>query len=364
MSRLLIFQPTIAPYRIDLFNDLYAAFDTKIVLEYRNLKDQKFDYTLIERQFNFVPEYLPQPLRPIGQISKVRSIIRRFCPDTVITGEYGLKTVAALLFRGVFRKRYRVIVISDDSYDMIANKADFTFKHRLGRLLLAPLVDDVIVVEPRVCSWYRAKYGKGIYFPIIVDENKAAERYCRAMPITKRYISDYGLQGKKVVLSVSRLVDLKNIDRVIEAFNKIETNATLVIVGDGPEREHLESLAATSSKEIIFTGRFDGDELYAWYNLAAVFILASYKEPFGAVTNEALLAGCRVIISRLAGSSCLVNTANGELCDPYDTVQIKNAMERQLLLATIPDLCKVRNSRMNISYTKAIKNLIEKISNV
>ena len=40
----LIFHPTIAPYRIDFFNDLYKSFNAKIVLFYRNLKDQKFKY--------------------------------------------------------------------------------------------------------------------------------------------------------------------------------------------------------------------------------------------------------------------------------------------------------------------------------
>ena len=40
--------------------------------------------------------------------------------------------------------------------------------------------------------------------------------------------------------------------------------------------------------------------------------MPSYKEPFGAVTNEALQGGCKVLISRLAGSACLVSdTING-----------------------------------------------------
>ena len=46
-KRLLIFHPTIAPYRIDFFNDLYRAFDTRVCLQYWNLRDQTFDYEKI-----------------------------------------------------------------------------------------------------------------------------------------------------------------------------------------------------------------------------------------------------------------------------------------------------------------------------
>ena len=34
MSKLLIFHPTIAPYRIDFFNDLSRSFDSRICLKY------------------------------------------------------------------------------------------------------------------------------------------------------------------------------------------------------------------------------------------------------------------------------------------------------------------------------------------
>ena len=47
MKKLLIFHPTIAPYRIDFFNELSRAFDTRVCLRYRNLRSQTFDYDKI-----------------------------------------------------------------------------------------------------------------------------------------------------------------------------------------------------------------------------------------------------------------------------------------------------------------------------
>ena len=133
----------------------------------------------------------------------------------------------------------------------------------------------------------------------------------------------------------------------------------MVIVGDGPERESLQQHADSIEKEVIFTGRFDGDDLYAWYNLASVLVLASYQEAFGAVTNEALLAGCRVVISKKCGSSCLVESNNGELVDPMSVESISTAIDNQLELAIIPDFLSKRNNLMTVSFEERISNLVK-----
>ena len=307
----MVIHPTIAPYRIDFFNSLNRAFDTRICLQYWNLKDQTFDYQKIYDQFEFKPIYLPEGSS--WAISEaVWHQISDFKPDIVITCEYGAVTIASLLYKAFGRRKFKLIVMTDDSYDMVVGGEDFTARHRKARQLMAPYVSDVIVVSPQVEEWYQNRYKKGIWMPIIVDEKLSVTHYERLLPLSREYARRYVLEGKRVLLSVSRLVDLKNLHRVIDAFAQSKTDAALVIVGDGPERTALEEHAKKINKEIIFTGRFDGDELYAWYNLASVFILASYKESFGAVTNEALLAGCRVVISRKAGSSCLVTKENGE----------------------------------------------------
>lgn len=86
---------------------------------------------------------------------------------------------------------------------------------------------------------------------------------------------------------------------------------------DNKEGE-LKKLAAKYDN-IYFAGRFEGDELYAWYNVGQIFTLPSRLEPFGAVTNEALVAGCQCLVSRNAGSNCLINNGvNGYVIDPRD----------------------------------------------
>lgn len=51
---------------------------------------------------------------------------------------------------------------------------------------------------------------------------------------------------------MGRLVSLKNVDSIIKAYSKIHSDVTsLVIIGDGPERESLELLAEENNTEVI-----------------------------------------------------------------------------------------------------------------
>ncbi len=105
------------------------------------------------------------------------------------------------------------------------------------------------------------------------------------------------------ILTVSRLAKTeggKNIDRLIAAMATVRERvpeAKLVVVGDGDDRERMESFARDLglTKAVDFTGRISDDELRAQYGRADVFALPSEKEGFGLVFVEAMLAGTPVV---------------------------------------------------------------------
>lgn len=364
MSNIFI-RTNIAPYRVDTYNALHERLGMVMCFYSREGKAQRFDINQLEKDCLFRPVYF----RGITIKSHNRKwcfglwrMLRKEKPKVVIVPEFQISAMQVLLYRWLTYRKYKVVSMTDDSYDMIANHNDFTKLHGWLRTHIAKYIDDFIVVTPEVEQWYQQNFHKGVWLPIIMNDVKAVANYERLLPISREYVEHYGLSEKKVLLYVGRLVDLKNISRVIDAFEQSVSDAILVIVGDGPLREELEDKASKVNKRIIFSGRFDGDGLYAWYNLASAFILASYQEPFGAVTNEALLAGCRVIISKRAGSSCLVNEHNGELIDPMNVQGITDAIDRQLGLALIPDLTKPRKSLMTVSFEERISNLVGKLN--
>lgn len=364
-SRLLIFHRTIAPYRIDFFNDLAATFDTRICLQYRNLLSQKFDYEKIVSQFKFTPVYLKTLLQIKGRVINTGywKQLDEFKPDIVIVGEYGFDCLLVLLHRWLWRKKYKVVSICDDSYNMVAEENDFSQIHRKLRNIIAPKLDELILVEPKVAEWYHRNFGKGIVFPIIKKDEKAREAYRRLLPQSKKTATDYGLNGKYVFLFVGRLVALKNVGNIINAFIQLNRKDTaLVIVGDGPEREKMMRFSEQGEVNICFTGRLEGDELWQWYNIADCFVLASYQEAFGAVTNEALLAGCKGLISNKAGSQCLIeNGKNGFTFEPTNVSELVMLMKRVMENSLPNAFSTLRPSLMPFTYSTILNNLIQQL---
>lgn len=366
-KKLLIFHPTIAPYRIDFFNDLYRAFDTRVCLQYWNLRDQTFDYEKIYAQFAFKPYYLKEVLK-CGARSIWGGIwkhLDEFQPDVVLVSEYGISALMVLLHRFFKRKQYKVVSICDDSYNMLADKNEFSALHRMARRIVVPKLDDLVLVEPKAAAWYQQYYGKGFCFPIIKKEEIACADYARVMEQSVQLREMYELEDKKVFLFVGRLVDLKNVDTAIRAFSRLDQSKhAFVVVGDGPKREEWEALAREFNANVLFMGRLEGDVLNAWYNVADIFVLPSYLEPFGAVTNEALLAGCFVLVSNKAGSSCLVEEGvNGYTFSPMNVDDLSERMTEASAFTHEFDANNMRQSRMSVSYDSYMRNLVEKLGN-
>lgn len=360
-KKLLVFHSVIAPYRIDLFNSLSKRFDTKICLFRRRLLSQNFDYDAIERQFEFTPHYIM-----MDEIGKWRWVVAmwnemvRLKPEIILTSEFNLPSVLALAYKFLRRPTTKVVSMVDDSYNMVAEGNQLSWKHEWATRMLAPLVDDIINVEPRVRDYYQKKYRKGVYFPIICDDTKARIRLKRILPISEKYVKQYQLEGKKVILFVGRLVSFKNILLAIRAYRSIANeNTAFVIVGDGDLRESVLE-EAKECKSIHYVGRKEGDELYAWYNVAQVFILPSVLEPFGAVTNEALLGGCFALISNRAGSQCLVEEGkNGFIINPENQDSIA---EKINLAFEMTGVCKkhlqLRENGMVLSFNAVFDELV------
>ena len=288
----------------------------------------------------------------------LRELLEESRPEIVFSQEYSLITLRLLQLRKKFG--YRLIAICDDSKDMIEGN-DFSMTHTLARKVVPGHLDEIILHSPDVLEWYRKRFGKGILMPIIADEVKMRERLKDAAPMSSSLIEEYGLEDKKIILFVGRLVGLKNLHRLFESYASIKDKGRLVIVGYGPERASLEALSASLGLDVIFTGARFGNELLAWYNIADVLALPSTQEAFGAVTGEALTCGCRVMVSKRAGSSSLVrNGENGLVVDPENAASITEALTQLLDLPAYPrGKDGLRPNLLPVRFDDYIKGILE-----
>jgi glycosyltransferase involved in cell wall biosynthesis len=119
------------------------------------------------------------------------------------------------------------------------------------------------------------------------------------------------------VLYAGRLSPEKGVLELVEAANGIP----LVIVGDGPLREHVPGAR----------GFVAHDELLKLYGRAAVVAVPSYREGFGVVCAEAMAHGRPVVASAVGGLLDLVSDGvTGIHLPPGDVPALRAALERLL----------------------------------
>ena len=99
-----------------------------------------------------------------------------------------------------------------------------------------------------------------------------------------------GLVEKKFdLITVCRLTPWKGVDELIEYASL--RNLRLLVIGDGPDRERLETLALTRSAKVVFEGEVAPQRVYDFLRQSKLFVLNSYYEGLPHALVEARVAG-------------------------------------------------------------------------
>jgi glycosyltransferase involved in cell wall biosynthesis len=168
-----------------------------------------------------------------------------------------------------------------------------------------------------------------------------------------------------IVLTVGRLERYKNIDLIIDAFRALPSSATLVVVGDGPDRARLEQRAESSGPgwPVLFTGRISDPTLDELFARANVVTSASDHEAFGLTLAEGLASGARVVASAIPSHVALGRLAGVDapvaLVDPRDTRRFTDLLTASLLAGRIQ-----KGSLELPSWTEVVGNIRELYSQV
>jgi glycosyltransferase involved in cell wall biosynthesis len=120
-----------------------------------------------------------------------------------------------------------------------------------------------------------------------------------------------GWQEETVLISVGRLAPEKNWDTLLQAFAKVcsgQPGLRLVLIGDGPARQSLETLASELgvAEQVTFTGTLPFEEVPCYLKAADLFAFASVTETQGLVTIEAMAAGLPIVAVDGSGTRDIV----------------------------------------------------------
>lgn len=364
-KRVICVHPALAPYRVDFFNELSCRGNLFLLLESRNAREQSFDQLALKSKMS----------------CKIKSLIIGFDlgrrairfdvwwylfavrPRVVIVTEFGFSTISALLYKMLVSRSTKVYTMTDDSPNTYLSRVGMrAIFHRMT----FRFADGAIFSSNKVKNLSNSHIGNRVFkqfvVPIIHNDKTFREALSRSYNKAKHIIEQRKLEGKKIILSVGRLVHEKNHNVVIKALaNLNRQDYVYVVIGSGILQTELENLVEKHNlkNKVLFLGKLEGQELYPWYLIGQIFVLPSVFEPFGAVVNEALLAGQFVFCSKDAGSSELINCKNGMIINPNDVVTLSEHINKVLDLTRNLSLSTftIRPSLMNYDFGDVKKSL-------
>lgn len=319
--RAVYFYQYLPPWRIDVFNKIAQYYDLTLVFTNAETEGFTYDRALLLAQLRninviFLNKGFSIASRPIR--FGVLKIIREIKPDIIFSHEYSPTSIIVASYKRI--GGYKYVITTSDNLGMAS--AVHGLKSICRKYVLNHS-DGLVVYSETVKLWYGHHFPwlhinvcPNIQNPLTLLENRK-----RFPPIIRKYKRMFGIKDNdKVVLYIGRLVKVKGLDLLLNAFAHCNVDYKLIIVGSGNEEHNLKSLVRqlNLSDRVIFAGYYSGAELYAWYDMANYFILPSRYEPFGAVVNESLVFGCPVVVSKYIGALDFVNEKNGVIFDPLD----------------------------------------------
>jgi glycosyltransferase involved in cell wall biosynthesis len=164
--------------------------------------------------------------------------------------------------------------------------------------------------------------------PIFVD----VEKFLSAVPTFDLHRS-YP-EFSRIVLSMGRLQPEKNYRGLIRAFarvRKIHDDAMLLIVGSGPERDRLLSLARSLDLDDCIKILPWARDVASYYKSCDVYVQPSLYEGWGLAVIEALASGAPVVMTDVGCSGEVVrNDETGLVVPPHREQELADAITRML----------------------------------
>lgn len=287
-------------------------------------REQDGDIPVLHPRFLQIPR-VGELFAPLLYLASVRGVLRRAQLPTphIVDAHFAFPDGVAAVMLGRMLNVPVSITVRGSDINLIAEEQ---IAGRWIRWALAR-ADQVIAVSEALARKVKALLPADCTVPVDVVRNGvdlARFHPDGDVPALRRKL---GLQGR-VVLSVGNLIPLKGHDLVIQALSGIE-DATLCIIGAGPERARLLRLAQQlgSTERVRLLGEMRQDELVEYYNAADVTVLASSHEGLPNVIIESLACGTPVVATPVGGiPEIMTDRCMGLMVDDRGADAIRDAI--------------------------------------
>ena len=259
-----------------------------------------------------------------------------------------------VIFRTLLRKQYSILVKKHGAPDIIhahfLDKGYYTVKELKKTSIPIVITEHSSGVTERLINKTSYKMGCITYREVdklICVSNALAGQIFHIFGVHAEVVpnivdvTEFQFNNEKrktegfTFVSVARLDLLKRISFLIDVFAdivKVFTNVQLIIVGDGPEKNHImEKVTQYKIKDkVILKGQQERRIIKQIFDQADCFVLPSALETFGVVYIEALASGLPVIATKCGGPEDFVDESNGLLVEIDNREELFLAMKNMI----------------------------------
>ena len=259
---------------------------------------------------------------------KIITYLCEYKPDVIVASAFSLWTLISLLLKPFFK--WKLIVIYDGFSPNTSFKAIGI--RSFVRILMCHIIDAFIANNNGAALYLsqvlKVPKNKIHSYPYLTPDSQLLLCQSNEIKLNKEF-------RKPVFLFVGQIIKRKGIQALLEACFLLKEDGlseyTLLIVGDGPQREELRDFANGRGlvDQIVWSGWVEYQKLGGYFQLADVFVFPSYEDVWGMVVLEAMAFGKPVLCSKWAGAVEMIQHGeNGYAFDPYQANTLAELMRR------------------------------------
>lgn len=327
----------LAPYRVALFEALQDRVENlQVVLMADSEENREWVLPTVSFPVKVLPGF---HLKPPGYAISlhvnygIQRLLRSLNPDLVLSGGFGVANFSALIYCLMANIPYvswgELLPGRQDSIWHIRGQV-----RRLFGRWSSGAVASSSKAKTAFCSYGIPRDQVCLsLMPFDVDKFRTETQVCRATPSANPHVGKF---SRPCLLHVGRVIHEKGLRELFDIYERVlvaRPSSSLVLVGDGPDRDWYEGLVKTRSwKNVHFEGYVQQERLPSYFAVADVVVFPTLHDHFGAVLGEAMAAGVPVVASGYAAAThdLIQHGVSGFCIDPYDTPQASRMIVQAL----------------------------------
>ena len=303
---------------------------------------------------------------PIAVFLSVMSYLWKTLSELIILSEFDQTTIFGIVFR-FFHKRTRILLLVENDPCFLTLFYGVNRKNIVINILRRWIVSnaDFILTNNDLGRRYLTDELNAVADKILVGPFLTSSILNKPTVTTKKLYHGECLR----LLTVCRIIEGKGIHFLLQSLADIPVDILsrihLTIVGEGPERQSMESLAVKYglNRNVTFAGKCPYEKLDYYYANAHVFVFPTLSDYRALANFEALSAGLPIIGSIFDGAAgeAIEEGVNGFILDPRDTKVLSEKIIRFLNEPNLLERFSIESIKKskNFSVDKAINNLVQ-----